>query len=74
MEKERKKTGTCGYECHAAKDLLHASCGDGCLTQNKSRHHDPLLKLCCDMPAVINCNIDVAKYEVNGACCRFDEV
>jgi hypothetical protein len=57
-----------------AKDLLYASCGDAYLTQNKSRHHDPLLKLYYDVPIMINCNIDVEKHEANGACCRFVKV
>jgi hypothetical protein len=57
-----------------AKDLLYASCGDGYLTQNTSRHHDPLLKLYYDMPVMINYNIDVAKYVANGAYCRFEGV
>ena len=58
-----------------AKDSLHASCSDRNLTQNKSRHRNPLLhQLCHDTPVVINCNVSVAKCEVNGACCRFKGV
>jgi hypothetical protein len=58
-----------------AKDLLHATCGDARLTQNKSRHIDLFLKLCCGQPIMINQNLEVDWCEANGAHhCTFEGV
>jgi calcineurin-like phosphoesterase family protein len=57
-----------------AKDLLHATCGDAHLTQNKSRHIDLFLKLCCGRPIMINQNLEVDWCEANGAHCTFEGV
>jgi hypothetical protein len=55
-----------------AKDLLYAGCSDAHLTQNKSRHIDPFLKLYYGRPIMINQNLDVDRCEANGAYCRFE--
>jgi len=54
-----------------AKDLLYAGCSDAHLTQNKSRHIDPFLKLYYGRPIMINQNLDVDRCEANGAYCTF---
>jgi hypothetical protein len=57
-----------------AKDLLYATCCDAHLTQRKSRHIDPLLKLYVYRPVMINFNKDVAQCEANGAYCTFERI
>jgi hypothetical protein len=44
------------------------------LTERKSRHIDPLLKLYVNRPVMINYNKDVGKGEANGAFCRFERI
>ena len=72
-KKEREKVEYL-CECLCQGLLYYASCGDGYLTQNKSRRHNPLLKLYYGMAVMINCHIDVTEDEANRAYCRFGGV
>lgn len=71
----RINRGECKDFNQATKDIFYACCGDAHVKKyDSSKMFDPLLKLYCGRPVMINDNIDVKNWKANGTMCFFQSV